>query len=277
MVEESEMLPSASTGGRREVDVVIHATDGPYPFLIGLEATARRRPADIIWVEQMIAKHDDLPTSQLVLVCESGFTRHARLRAEKSKVATLAPRELDTCDPKQAVLAQLATLWPKFVTLTAESAQLLLRDVAGETRAINNLNLDAEMYGQRGEAITLGEFVVERARMGHFSELVETMRRLDHAAQLTFYARDSLPPKVRLGGVERPLCFRNGPASEEWIVETTAVGGVATVEIGEIPLTHRRLGEINFSYGTGQVGDRELMAVINNGIITLRPAPPPAS
>jgi len=270
------MLPSASTGGRREVDVVIHSPASPYPFLIGVEATARKRPADIIWVEQMIAKHDDLPTSKLVLVCESGFTADARLRAEKSKVATLAPQELDTTDPEQAVLAQLTTLWPKFVTLTATTAQLLLRNAAGKTRAINDLSLEAEIYGQGEEPMTLGDFIVARAGMGHFTDLVETMRRLDHDAQLAFYGRDESPPQVRRNGVDRPFCFRDD-ASEEWIVETTAVGGVANVEVGEIPLTHRRLGEINFSYGTGQVGDRELMAVMNNGIITLRPVPPTAT
>ena len=53
-VEESAMLPSVSTAELREVDVVIHASAGPYPFLIRIEATARKRPADTPWVEQMI-------------------------------------------------------------------------------------------------------------------------------------------------------------------------------------------------------------------------------
>jgi hypothetical protein len=42
-------------------------------------------------------------------------------------------------------------------------------------------------------------------------------------------------------------------------------------------LTHRRLGEIAFAYGTGRVGDQNLMAVVNDGKLTIRPAPSSAS
>lgn len=269
------MLPSASTGELREVDVVIHASGGPYPFLIGIEATARKRPADTPWVEQMIAKHNDLPTSKLVLVCEAGFTANARRRAEEAQVVVLAPEELDTADPQQAVLAQLVTLWPKFVTLKAEHAQLLLRDAAGTTRVVRDLNLDTAMHDESGEpAITLGELVVASAQQGHLLPLVKNLRQLDHDAQLAFFARSDQPPTIRRDGVERSLYFRDGDHPAEWTIEKTAIEGVAVVEIGEIPLTHRRLGELAFAYGTGRVGDQNLMAVVTDGKLTIRPAPP---
>lgn len=277
-VEESAMLPSVSTGELREVDVVIHASAGPYPFLIGIEATARKRPADTPWVEQMIAKHDDLPTSKLVLVCEAGFTANARCRAGMAQIVVLTPEELDTADPQQGVLARLVTLWPKFVTLKAEKAQLLLRDADGKTRVVRDLGLDTAICGESGEpTITLGELVVASAEQGHLLPLVEDLRRLDHDAQLAFFARGDQPPQIRRDGVERSLYFQDGDRPAEWTVEKTQIEGLAVIEIGEIPLTHRRLGEIAFAYGTGRVGDQNLMAVLNDGKLTIRPAPSSAS
>jgi hypothetical protein len=76
--------------------------------------------------------------------------------------------------------------------------------------------------------------------------------------------------------VERELYFRDGERPAEWTVEKTQIEGAAMVEIGEIPLSHRRLGEIVFAYGTGRVGDQNLMAVVNDGKLTIRPAPPSA-
>lgn len=272
-VEESAMLPSASTGQMREVDVLIHVSGGPYPVLIGIEATARARPADLTWVEQMIAKHDDLPASKLVLVCEAGFTGPARRRAEGSHVAALTPEELDATDPAQAVLVQLTTLWPKHVTLNAHQAQLLLRAPDGSARAINDLDLDAAISTEdETTALTLGELLVTSAQQGGLLPLLHQLRQLDHDAQRAFYARDVEAPKIRRGKAIEPLFFTDDIARTRWLVERTAVGGVASVAVGEIPLTHRRLGEIAFAYGTGRVGEQELMAVINNGQLTLRSA-----
>jgi hypothetical protein len=77
--------------------------------------------------------------------------------------------------------------------------------------------------------------------------------------------------------VELSLYFQEGDRPAEWTVEKTQIEGLAVVEIGEIPLTHRRLGEIAFAYGTGRVGDQNLMAVVNDGKLTIRPAPSSAS
>jgi hypothetical protein len=101
--------------------------------------------------------------------------------------------------------------------------------------------------------------VVASAEQGHLLPLVEDLRRLDHDAQLAFFARGDQPPKIRRDGVERCFYFQDGDRPAGWTVEKTQIEGLAVVEIGEIPLTHRRLGEIAFAYGTGRVGDQNLM------------------
>lgn len=272
VVEESAMLPSISIGALREVDVLIRSSVGPYPVLIGVEATARKRPADTTWVEQMIAKHADLPTTKLVLVCEAGFTANARHRAERDHVAVLAREELDTQDPQHALLAQLSTLWPKVVTLKPEQAQVMLRSTTGETRPVDNLPLDTTLRTEIGQAcVTLEELALAWARQGQLLDLVTRLRQLDHDTAIAWYGRSEFPPRIRAEGVEQALYLRDEGAPAEWMVTTTAIGGIATVEVGEIPLTHGRLGEIAFATGTGRLGQREVTAVISDGKLTIQP------
>jgi hypothetical protein len=76
-VEASALLPSKSTGADREVDVVIRANTAGYEVIVAVEAIARSRKADRMWVDGMLGKHADLPTSKLVLVSEKGFTKDA--------------------------------------------------------------------------------------------------------------------------------------------------------------------------------------------------------
>src|SRR4051812_31100159 len=75
----SAMLRNSLTGDLREVDVTLHTITGPgYETTIAIEATAKTRKASVDWVEQMIGKHKNLPTNQVVLVSERGFTKQGR-------------------------------------------------------------------------------------------------------------------------------------------------------------------------------------------------------
>ena len=74
-VEESAMLEDRLTGEEQEVDVVIRGRTGQHETVVSVEATARRRKADVSWVREMVGKHQHLPTNKLVLVSESGFSK----------------------------------------------------------------------------------------------------------------------------------------------------------------------------------------------------------
>lgn len=65
VVTESKSLHDVQSGVDREVDVVVERLIDRETITWSYEVVARRRPADIEWVEAMIAKHAYLPTEKL--------------------------------------------------------------------------------------------------------------------------------------------------------------------------------------------------------------------
>lgn len=88
-VTESRFLADRDTGSPVEVDIVIEDAVGGHQVLIGIECTARRRPATIEWYREMLGKHKDLPISRTVLVSKSGFTKDVREKARLDNVTLL--------------------------------------------------------------------------------------------------------------------------------------------------------------------------------------------
>lgn len=97
VVTESKMLRDAVTGENREVDVVVQTLADGDPFVISMEVVDRGRPADVTWVEQMIKKHQHLPTNLLMLVSWSGFAAGAERTAlaEGGRVVTTTPKRIE--------------------------------------------------------------------------------------------------------------------------------------------------------------------------------------
>ena len=81
IVTESKFLHDRAANVDREVDIVIEKQVGDYTVTIGIECQGRGRVANVEWVEQMITKHQTLPTNKLILVSQSGFTETARKKA----------------------------------------------------------------------------------------------------------------------------------------------------------------------------------------------------
>lgn len=94
-VTESELLPDHRHGGTREVDVVVRSTIAGHAVTISIEATASTRAADVEWVEQMLKKHECLPTNRLVLVSETGFSERARKVAQAAGASALSLAEAE--------------------------------------------------------------------------------------------------------------------------------------------------------------------------------------
>jgi hypothetical protein len=133
VVEESAMLANGVTGEKREVDVLIRSSVAGYEVMIGVEGTAAGRNAGSPWVESMLKKHENLPTSKLVLVSEAGFSKPGRELAEAEGALALSPKDLDPDDPALAVLRGLPSLWPKQVALTPRRCKVVvLADEAPE-------------------------------------------------------------------------------------------------------------------------------------------------
>jgi hypothetical protein len=270
-VEESAVLKSSPAGVEREVDVVIRSRTAGHDIVVSVEATARARPVDISWVEGMVAKHADLPTSKLVLVSESGFTKEARRRAEEKLAVALAPEDIAVDDREHAVLGRLTSLWPKQVTMTARQTQLLLRVSADETLIVRDVALDTMLcLDDRTPAVTLGDIVVAWAENGGLHPLVQEMSSMTEDTHQEFFARSEKPPAVRLDNRVQALFFRANSEQQWYRVEKTQIEGDAAIEVGEIPLRHQRLGEVSFAYGEGTIGTRSALAVVTQDRITVR-------
>jgi hypothetical protein len=77
-ITESAMLQDARTSLQREVDIVMECHIGDVQVTVSFEVIDHKRKTDILWVEQMLKKHEALPTNKLVLVSWSGFSANAR-------------------------------------------------------------------------------------------------------------------------------------------------------------------------------------------------------
>lgn len=107
-VNESEMLVHSLNGEEREVDIVLRYKPkiGNYePVLISIECCDRKKPADSTWIEQLVKKHEFLPTSNLVLWSSNGFYKPALSLAEKYLVKTISPRS--DIEQEWAVLSRI--------------------------------------------------------------------------------------------------------------------------------------------------------------------------
>ncbi|MCD6565729.1 MAG: hypothetical protein J7K53_07265 [Bacteroidales bacterium] len=93
-VKESKFLKDSITGQMREVDIVIESSIAGYNSIVSIEVIGwQKKKGDIEWVERMACKHNTLPTSTLVLVSKSGFTKNALKKAEFLNITTLTIEE----------------------------------------------------------------------------------------------------------------------------------------------------------------------------------------
>ncbi len=106
VVSESKLLIDTYTGAKREVDIFIESTCGLHDVKISIEVSAKSRPADVIWVEQLVSKHSNLPTNKLALISESGYTKEALLKAAAQNVEVLTLEEATDTDWPTVFLAE---------------------------------------------------------------------------------------------------------------------------------------------------------------------------
>lgn len=97
-VNESELMVDRVTGERREVDVVVRSTVGEHEIVVSVECLEQSRKATVSWIEQMIMKHQALPTHKLVLVSASGFTAPAIAKATALGIEVLSLESAETFD-----------------------------------------------------------------------------------------------------------------------------------------------------------------------------------
>jgi hypothetical protein len=281
-VEASAMLPSQSTGALREVDVVIRAKQAGHDVIVSVEAMARSRKADRTWVDSMVGKHADLPTSKLVLVSQRGFTKDARAAALANNAVPLAPEDLPSSDRDGDVVKAVPALWPKVVSFTVEELGVTFTDdgvpAGGWGETAPTVFVDEGVLGDLME-------VTQRLYGANFESLIDQIgladRTEDSVERFTFVVEPKEGDELQLeiDGVKKTLFLLNENGVGYSLRRITAVGK-GEIKVSKIPLTHGRLGDwnVNFGYGEGKFGDQDALLVVSErdeggGLLTVRVRP----
>jgi hypothetical protein len=195
VITESKMIETKDGSGTpSEVDIVIESNHSATTIVVGVECTAKTRPATKEWVDQMIGKHKDLKLDKTILVSKNGFTTEAQKKAIKYgfmpislteaekiewndfliriKVLTVAISRLQAI-PDTQVLVDFGASLPEGANLKneyiydmhgkkicrlSEVSQILVRDIMDvdeSRRPKNNDILEIDYFFERGEKLIM--------------------------------------------------------------------------------------------------------------------------
>lgn len=253
-VTESKLMADRQTGAAREVDIVVETTVAGHAVILSIECRDHRRVADVGWVEQMIGKHQRLPSHALVLASRAGFTAEARRVAELAGVQLLSLDEA-TAEGVASLLADSSRLWfkifdlsPTKVVATTES----IGDIASE-RVV--LDIDTSIFAAPG--LLLGSahsIVVSLLRDKHAVSLLARDGMSDHKFFVLGWPTPSLSDGVRLM-LQRiePLVFVPIAALE--------IQGECQFRISEFRLRRASMGGVDVVWGRSAFEERDAMLV----------------
>ncbi|MCA1677902.1 MAG: hypothetical protein LC808_37305 [Actinobacteria bacterium] len=281
-VEDSALLKHRQSGEEREVDVVIRTNLAGHEAMVCVEATAPSRKADSTAVEKILAKHDGLPRSTLVIVSQSGFTAPALKTLEARGVVALSPEELEGENPEYKIVSRLRSIWPKTVSLTPEHGKVWVQQPHG--LGCFRAPGDLEIHLDDGRYLGLIVDVIKSFIAKNWERTIEQIGLADIAEDFDGYFVFGVgpPTTIQVDGVERHLCLRWLEGDDAFPpglhpIEKIDVWGKAVIRISEVPLTHKRLGEVEYAFGTGRFGDGDALVVVTEGEeggkLTLRSQP----
>jgi hypothetical protein len=269
-VEESAMLRNRVTDQPREVDVVLTQRVGGYDVTVSIEARASDRKATVEWVERMIGKHQDLPTSSLVLISESGFTGAARELATTKGVTTVAPADLDGDDDSLKAIRDLDAVWGKVSSMTPVDLNLYVRLPDGSGAmfpcgpALDLFLEDGTWVGRTGD--------LARAVLGASQRALITKLDIGNAEDgetRTFTMCVDGPFEVKLAGAPSGLnvCARYEETDpfEFHVIGRVDIEVQMTVRVGEIPIDAKSFDGVAVAFGQGSIGDEEAQIIISEG------------
>lgn len=277
-VEPSAILRNRATGAEREVDVVIRANTSGYEVIVSIEAVARSRKADREWVDQMLGKHRDLPTSKLVLVSERGFTAGAREDAIANGALPLAPEDLASDDPTRRVVNALPSLWPKTVAFTPEQLKVWVDQPGKGVRWFlgpSDLQIFLDDGAELGQLLP----VVHALYDANWPRMMDQigLAHIEHDMDPFFHLQVGPPWTATKNQQTHRVCLRGDEEPHRGQlhpIEKIEVTGKAAIRVSEVPLSHHRLGEVMYAYGEGKVGDQDALLVATEdaegGRITFR-------
>jgi hypothetical protein len=278
-IEESAMLLQRTTGEKREVDVVLRSTVAGHEVIVSIEARATARRADLSWVEMMLGKHADLPTSKLVLVSQAGFTGPAKRLAEAKGAVAVAPADLAGDHPGRRLIDQLAELSARELNLEAKYVILHARRPSGQKVTVG-VPLDVNVYTADGGFITILFRVFQAEHEAEPAVFARAGNDLLQEGPLEMVVRVHPDPRWTLpGGIAADELYAHwretDPPELQLIEEFEVVFDGAIGRAPTIEMTSRQLGDVAYSYGETTLDGRPALVVLTadetGGRLTVRP------
>lgn len=255
-VTESKMLYDPASGEDREVDIVMEGRLGDEPVCLSIEVVARSRPMGPDWVGSMVTKHERMPTTKLVLVSWSGFTRGARQLVDSygGWVVALTPEAV----PNASVTA------PYYleVTTTPENATLLIRDDDGTLTKVTDVPILANIYAAPSHDAYLCMLrdlvlrVINERGVGW--DLLDQAYQSEHRQSLTHFSLESTALD------HRGIYAHDGDADEFRHISAFAVTGPIALHEQSLDFTVMRLGDSIFAMSELQMGGKPAVWVVTN-------------
>jgi hypothetical protein len=261
IVEDSGSLVDSSTGEEREVDVVIRREVAGYEVTISVEAIDRSRRASVEWVEQMLGKHESLPTDKLVLVSNRGFSGSARQKAEKAGAVAIEPRDIASPDDANRTGGKLDEVWPKNVSFTVDQVSLRTSTPAGQ-EPLEDFTPGMAICAADGTQLgTLTDLVTGSASAALDKEF-ETLARdvtTEEARRLTVHVEP-----VEVGEARISVYVRTAtPPPLLYHIEALDLGVNAVIRShGAVSLEHKNFGDVPTSFGEVTTSERRGALVI---------------
>lgn len=259
VVRESHELVDRHTGRFCEVDVTVSDRIAGHDVILGFECIDRSRPATVEWVDQMAGKHASLPTSELILVSRSGFTRGARMKADALGIVTVSfdqePQEIE-----QRLRDRLQT-GDRMIRVGMRSS---LFSVEVETED----GLTASTDAARETGIYLGN----ATRVGDLGLLVDSYLASSRIAgqlidaQLQDNVKHNhatlwVEPGIEADGATLPVFIKDDAADVLLRVRQLTIGIDYEREDNPIEVQHAKLGEVGVAVGRSRILDRDCLTV----------------
>lgn len=252
-VTESKPLLDLLTGEPREVDICIQSAVAGHDVIVSIECNSKGRKAHVGWVEEMKAKHERLPTSALVLISRSGFSREAAEVAKKYGIHAFALNSV-TKDVASRLFAESGSLWSKAFSLNPLKVLIKVPAIEGLPAEQVSVSPENTVYLSDGEEIGSARQLVERlfatdAAIREFGQLGEP----DHKS----FFLEWTPPEIDDG---RFLCLQKVDPLLFRRVEKVRIEGSCNFNVSEFRLKHGELAGVTVAWGTSTfLGEKALL------------------
>ncbi len=254
VIAESKFLKDRLTGAEREVDVCLEQKLGGHTLVVSIECTDSSRKADVTWVEQMVSKHDRLPTNLLVLASALGFTEEAKVLAMKMGIDML---ELDNLSEEKMgeLVGRISSLWTKFASLEPIMVKIRLAEFAQMPVEEFCAPFDLLVFDANGSlAGNLKALVTNLLRS---EEIVKPLLLAGEEAHKTFLVEWKSPDWSG-----STLCLKKEQTNSLRPIEWLQITGTVRIDRSEFALEHGEVGGVPVSWGTANCMGEKAMIVL---------------